>query len=244
MNEKYDITLFFPVYNDEKTIRIVTEKAVKFLEDVSGNYEIIIIDDDSPDNSGKIADLLSHEYKNVRVIHHEKNMGYGFSLKSGFAAAKYEIICFTDGDDEYDINDFYHLLELVNYYDLIVTFRYQRLYSGYRIFISKFYNILIRKLFQTKYRDISTGLRLVKKSSIQKIKLQSDSPFIGAELTIKLMLKGYRIGEVGIQTFPREFNKGASVSIKNIISTIKDLRLVYKTIFSKNYNLPNNRNTR
>lgn len=101
--KKHNITLFFPVYNDAKTVRRVTEKGIKFLKDVADKYEIIIINDGSPDDSGKIADQLSQEYSCVKVIHHPSNKGYGAALKSGFAAAAYEIICFTDGDDEYDV---------------------------------------------------------------------------------------------------------------------------------------------
>ena len=242
--KKYNITLFFPVYNDAKTIRIVTEKAEAFLKDIANQYEIIIIDDGSPDDSGKIADQLALEYPCIKVIHHPHNKGYGAALKSGFAAAAYEIICFTDGDDEYDVFDFYKLIKLVDFYDLIITFRYRRMYSHLRIVISKVYNFLLRLLFRISYRDISTGLRLVRKSVIEDVILESDSPFIGAELTVKVMLKGYRIGEVGIQTFPREFNKGSAVTIRNILSTVKDIIKIYKSIFSKNYELSSNRTPR
>jgi hypothetical protein len=99
-------------------------------------------------------------------------------------------------------------------------------------------------LFRTNYRDISTGLRLVRKSLIDQIPCHSNSPFIGAEITIKSMLKGCRVGEVGIQTFPREFGKGASTSIPNIIATIRDMAAVYRTVFSSNYDLPLNRERR
>ena len=242
--KKPDITLFFPVYNDAKTVRRVTEKAEKFLNDVADKYEIIIINDGSPDDSGKIADQLSKEYSSVKVIHHASNKGYGAALQSGFKAARYEIICFTDGDDEYDVFDFYKLIKLVDFYDLIITFRYRRMYSRMRILISKIYNSILRMLFRISYRDISTGLRIVKKSVVDDINLESDSPFIGAELTIKIMLKGYRIGEVGIQTFPREFNKGSAVTTRNIISTMKDIRKIHKSIFSKNYDLSDNRGSR
>jgi hypothetical protein len=78
---------------------------------------------------------------------------------------------------------------------------------------------------------------MVRKSALQEVTLLSDSPFIGAELTIKLMLKGYRIGQVGIQTFPRKFNKGSAATVKNIIATIKDIIRIYRSIFSKNYDL-------
>jgi glycosyltransferase involved in cell wall biosynthesis len=242
--KKHNITLFFPVYNDAKTVRRVTEKAEIFLKDVAEKYEIVIIDDGSPDDSGMIADQLAEENPSVKVIHHSHNKGYGAALKTGFAAANYEIICFTDGDDEYDIFDFYKLIKLVDFYDLIITFRYRRMYSRLRIIISRVYNCLLRMSFRISYRDISTGLRLVKKSVIEDVELESDSPFIGAELTVKIMLKGYRIGEVGIQTFPREFNKGSIVTINNIFSTLKDIRKIHKSIFSKNYDISKNRRPR
>jgi hypothetical protein len=133
------------------------------------------------------------------------------------------------------------MIKLKDFYDLIITFRYKKAYSGKRIFISYVYNSILRQMFKTRYRDISTGLRLIKKSLVKELNLITDSPFIGAEITIKSMLKGYRVGEMGIQTFPREFGKGASTSFKNIVKTIKDMRRVHREIFSNNYELPQNR---
>jgi glycosyltransferase involved in cell wall biosynthesis len=241
MENKPKITVFFPVYNDEKTIRSITLKSIDVLEEIASEYEVLIINDGSPDNSGKIADELSKEFKNVRVIHHPKNMGYGAALKTGFQHSQYDIICFTDGDDEYDISDLKKFIRLKDFYDLIITFRYVRMYSTWRIFVSRTYNFVLRFLFKTTYRDISTGLRMIRKSLIPEIELISNSPFIGAELTIKCMLKGYRVGEVGIQTFPRTFGKGSSVSFINIIKTIKDLKKVHNQIFSSSYDLPKGR---
>ncbi len=238
------ISLFFPVYNDEKTVRRVTEKAIKLLTSLSTQFEIIIINDGSPDKSGEIADQLSKECENVRVIHHEVNKGYGSAIRTGLSNAKYPWIFFTDGDDEYDVFDFLKLYRLKDYYDLIITFRYVKAYSGKRQFISGVYNMVLRWLFRTNYRDISTGLRMIRKSLVEQLVLQSTSPFIGAELTIRTMLKGYRVGEVGIQTFPREFGKGASTSLKNIMATIKDMLRIYKNIFSVDYDLPEGRHPR
>jgi len=239
--EDNGISLFFPVYNDEKTVRIVTEKALKVLSLLTNTFEIIIVNDGSPDRSGEIADQLQKEHPQVKVIHHPKNLGYGAAVKSGFTNSQYPWICFTDGDDEYDVYDFLKLYKLKDFYDLIITFRYVKLYSGKRQIISYCYNMILRCLFRINYRDVSTGLRMVRKSLIDSLDLQTDSPFIGAEIAIKTMLKGYRVGEVGIQTFPRQFGQGASTSYKNIIATIKDMIKIYKSIFSKNYELPENR---
>lgn len=238
---KPDISIFFPVYNDEKTIEIMVEKCLTVLEDIANQYEIVIINDGSPDKSGEIADKIALENPLVKVIHHEINQGYGAAIKSGFQNARYNWVCFTDGDDEYDINDLRKMIKLNEYYDLIITFRYVKLYSTLRVFISSVYNKFFRIVFRTNYRDISTGLRLMKKDVFEELTIISDSPFNGAEITLRTMLKGYRVGEMGIQTFPREFGKGASVSPKNILRTIKDMRKVYKNIFSSTYELPDNR---
>jgi glycosyltransferase involved in cell wall biosynthesis len=241
MTAKPNVSVFFPVYNDERTVERVTEKAIAVLKEIAENYEVIIVDDGSPDRSGQIADELAAKHPFVSVVHHPKNLGYGAAVKSGLARARYEWICFTDGDDEYDLFDLRKMIALRDFYDLLITFRYVKIYSGDRQLISFVYNAVLRQLFRTNYRDISSGLRLVRKSLIDQIDCESNSPFIGAELTIKTMLKGYRVGEMGIQTFPREFGKGASTSVPNIIATIRDMARTYRTIFSKNYDLPENR---
>ena len=175
------------------------------------------------------------------MLRHASNRGYGAAVKTGFANCQYEWICLTDGDDEYDVFDLYKLIRLRDFYDLIITFRYVKSYSGVRQFVSWTYNKVLRALFKTPYRDISTGLRLVRKNLVDELDLRANSPFIGAELAIKTMLKGYRVGEVGIQTFPREFGKGASVTPANIMATIRDMWWVRRTIFSNEYELPINR---
>jgi glycosyltransferase involved in cell wall biosynthesis len=240
-DQKPNISVFFPVYRDERTVRTVTEKALAVLRELADKYEVVIIDDGSPDRAGEIADELAAEYPEVSVVHHPKNLGYGMAIREGLARCRYEWICFTDGDDEYDINDLRKLIVLKDYYDLIITFRYVKVYSGDRQFISWVYNMTLRALFRTNFRDISTGLRLIRKSLADELVCESNSPFIWAEITIKSMLKGYRIGEVGIQTFPREFGKGASTSPKNIVATIADMLTVHRKIFSPEYELPKDR---
>jgi hypothetical protein len=147
----------------------------------------------------------------------------------------------VDGDDEYDILDLKRMLDLRQYYGLIIGFRYKKLYSTKRIFISHVYNSVLRTLFDMRFRDISTGIRVFHRSILERIDLNSNSPFIGAELAIKTMLGGTPVGEVGIQTFPREFGSGTATSTKNIIRTIRDMLRMRKEIFSDTYHLPDGR---
>lgn len=238
---KPDVSLCFPVYGDEKTVRKVTEKSLAVLSELAAEYEVVIIDDGSADRSGEIADELAAEHDCVRVIHHSRNLGYGEAIKTALREARYEWICLTDGDDEYDVRDLAKLLPLRNFYDLVITFRYVKLYGSLRIFISWVYNLLIRKLFRMPYRDVSTGLRLVRRSVVEALDFESSSPFIGAEITIKATLRGYRVGEVGIQTFPRSFGRSASTTPANILATIREMLRIYRNIFSADYDMPEGR---
>lgn len=238
MRGNESLTVFFPVYNDENTVERVTLKAIKVCESLTSDYEVIIVNDGSPDDSGLIADELAARYPAVSVIHHDRNRGYGAAVRTGLAASTKKWICFTDGDDEYDLHDLAKLWRLRVHYPLVITFRFVRRYSSSRVVISRVYNSVLRRLFRIRYRDISTGLRLVDRSVIERLLLQSNSPFIGAEITIKTMLMGYPVGEVGIQTFPREFGRGGSTSVKNILLTISDMASAYRGIFSRDYGLP------
>jgi glycosyltransferase involved in cell wall biosynthesis len=234
----HSISLMFPVYGDELTVQPLTEKAIHMFTHLGCEYEIVIVDDGSPDRSGEIADELARVYDCVKVIHHPVNKGYGAALRTGLAACTKEVICLTDGDDQYDVWDLPKLLKVFDHYPLVITFRYKKIYSNVRMFISWAYNVVLRFMFRTHFRDISTGLRLMKRSLLNEISLESNSPFIGAELTIKAMLRGYPVGEVGIQTFPRVLGNGNSTSIRNIFATIKDMVIIHRKIFSKDYDLP------
>jgi len=234
-----EVSLFFPVYKDERTVRKVTERGVQMLRQIATRFEIIIVDDGSPDRAGAIADELAQEHPGVvRVIHHPQNRGYGAALRSGVAACRYEWICMVDGDDEYDVFDLRKMLDLREHYRLIVGFRYKKLYSTKRIFISFVYNVVLRFLFRSPFRDVSTGIRAFHRRILEDIELTCDSPFIGAELAIKTMLRGYPVGEMGIQTFPRQFGSGSSVSPRNIMLTLRDVLRVRRDIFSDHYHLP------
>ncbi|MBK8689044.1 MAG: glycosyltransferase family 2 protein [Betaproteobacteria bacterium] len=197
-----DVSLFFPVFNDEATVRVVAEQGLLLLQGYATNFEIIIVDDGSPDRSGEIADELAREHPGiVRVVHHGENRGYGAALRTGVAASRYDWICMVDGDNEYAVADLRKMLDVRSFYRLIIAFRYKKLYSTQRIFISFVYNVVLRRLFRTPFRDVSTGIRAFHRSILEEIELSSNSPFIGAELAIKTMLRGYPVGRWASRRF-------------------------------------------
>ncbi len=213
----------FPLYKDKRTVREMIKNSLVVAKKITNKYEIIIIDDGCPEKSGLIAKKISKKNKKVKVIFHKKNLGYGAAIKTGLRRSKNQWIFQTDGDAEYDVFDLLRLIKLTDTSDLIITYRYKKKYNTIRIIISWIYNVILRLLFLTNFKDISTGSRLIKKKIMKKIKLSSNSPFIGAELAIKSKYKGLAVREIGIHTYPRTFGTGSSVSFKNILLTIRDM---------------------
>ncbi len=212
-------------------------KSLKILKKVAKNYEIIAVDDGCPEKSGFIAKEYAKKNLKVKIIFHKKNLGYGAAIKTGLKKSKYECIFAIDGDGEYDVYDLPRLLRKFSYSDLVITYRYKKKYNTSRIIISWVYNFLLRLLFNTPFKDISTGSRLISKKLVKKIKINTNSPFLGAELAIKSKYLGYKVSEVGIHTYPRTFGTGSSVTIINIILTIRDMIFLYfRLCLKKNFN--------
>ena len=217
----------FPLYKDKSTVELMIRKSSSVLKKLKRKYEIVIVDDGCPENSGKLALKIAKKFHNVKVFFHKKNLGYGAALKTGLKKCKNDWIFMIDGDAEYDVNDLPRLFKASQNYDLVITYRYKKKYNTYRIIISWVYNAILRLVFNIKFRDISTGSRLVSRKLIRRIKLKSNSPFVGAELAIKAGLADYKVGEIGIHTYPRTFGSGSSVGLKNILLTLKDMFLLF-----------------
>jgi glycosyltransferase involved in cell wall biosynthesis len=158
------LTILFPVYNDKNTIGIMVDKSQKLIKKYNFPAEILIVDDGCKNGSGEEAERLSKLHDNIRVIHNLTNEGYGAAITKGIKLAKYEWILQTDGDNQYNLEDFHDMVKIIHHYDGLITFRYKKIYESYRIFISWFYNKLVQLIFNSNFRDISTGLRLLKKN--------------------------------------------------------------------------------
>ena len=217
----------FPVFRDKRTVKKMIIQSLRVLKTVARKYEIIIVDDGCPEKSGIIAKKIAKNIANIKVFFHKKNLGYGAALRTGIEKSKYDWIFQIDGDAEYSVNDLKRLLKETKNSDLVITYRYKKKYKTNRIIISWFYNKLLRILFGTKFKDISTGSRLINRKLIKKLKLTSSSPFLGAELAIKAKEQNFKVNVVGIHTYPRTFGAGSSVSFRNIMLTVKDMLILF-----------------
>jgi glycosyltransferase involved in cell wall biosynthesis len=226
------LTVFFPAYYDEKNIDKVVTKAVEVVESLHlKDYEILIIEDGSPDKTGEVADALAIQFPKVRVIHHPKNLGYGATLRDGFLNAKMDYVFYTDGDNQFDLDELKKFVALIPFSDIVVGYRKEKQYSLYRKFTSLCYNYLLRLIFDIHYWDIDCAFKLFKADLFKKIEIKSIDAFIDAEIMLKAEQLGYTVTEIGVKHLPRVdgISTGARPSV--IFRTIKevfDYRKEYK----------------
>ena len=226
MSKIKSISIMFPLYNDKHTVELMITKSLSVLKKLKKKYEIIIVDDGCPQNSGKLAAKIAKKFANIKIFFHKKNLGYGAAIRTGLKKCKNDWIFITDGDNEFDVNDLLKLVKVAKYNDLVITYRHKKIYNTKRIVISWIYNAIVRLLFRTKFRDVSSASRLVSKKLAKSIKLKSTSAFLGSELVIKSVWAGYKVGEIGIDQYPQTF-RNESISLKNILLTIKDMFLLF-----------------
>ncbi len=230
--DKPSISFCFPVYNDEATVAALTLRAIDVLERVADEYEIVIVDDGSPDRCGEIIDELAARYPQVTAVHHGRNQGYGQAIRSGFQHARpYDWICFTDGDGQYDPAELCHIVKLLPRYDMVVGFRYAKVYRTGRKFMSWLLNFSVRRLFGVRFRDITCGMKLLRREVLESLDLKSKSPFVGGEVTVRAALMGFHIGEVGINTYSRQHGDSSVISWRNIMATVREVFGLRRELF-------------
>jgi glycosyltransferase involved in cell wall biosynthesis len=222
-----ELSVFFPAYNEEVSLKTTVEKAAKVLDKIAVAWEIIIINDGSSDKTLSVAQKLSQSNPKVKVINHSVNQGYGASLKSGLYNAKYNWIAFTDSDGQFDFAEITKFIEKqrLTRSDLVIGYYLDRKVSGWVKFTSRVWELTVSILFGLKVRDIDCGFKLISKKVVTKIpKLEAErGAFITSEFLIKAKRAGFEIAEVGVHHFPRQAGTPTGRHFNVIIKSFVDL---------------------
>lgn len=200
---KYEsISVFFPALNEQENIKKCILNAQKYLNKRFKDYEIIVVTSGSRDNTEKIVKDLAKKDKRISSLNDGKK-GYGAALKLGFSKCSKKLFFYTDGDNQFNIDDMDLLLPMLTSYDIVSAYRLKRKDPLMRIFVANIYNILIRTLFNLKVKDIDAAFKLYKKEVFKKMKLKANTGLIDAEVLIKAQKLGFSIGQIGITHYPR-----------------------------------------
>jgi glycosyltransferase involved in cell wall biosynthesis len=229
-----ELSVFLPTFNEGGSIEGVVKKTKKVLQDVADKWEIIVVNDGSSDSTEKIVEGLQKEDSGIKLINHNKNLGYGASLKSGFYNSKYNWIAFIDSDNQFDFREIKNFLEKQKETgaDLVIGYYKKRQVSTFKIITSKIWEMSVFLLFGLRVHDIDCGFKMVSRDVIQKIpRLESErGAFISSELLIKARNGGFKIAEVSVTHYPRLKGVGTGRNLNVIIKSFVDLFKLWKKL--------------
>lgn len=222
------LSVLIPSYNEEANVTRVTKQAISDAKKFAKNFEVVIVDDGSSDQTGTIADRLAKKDKRVRVVHHKVNMGLGNALKTGVRACKNDIIVYIEGDGQSLLQDQGKLLEKIKNADVVLGYRSSRVdYTFFRKVLSYGYLLSLRIFFNLKFKDVNWSAAYRRKI-FDPIEIKSPSPFFTTEVVIKALRHGFKVTEAPTIYRPRE---AGVTKLGNIRTAYKMLREMMKLRF-------------
>ncbi len=235
--QRPSISVFFPAYNDAPSLPSLVPKAFAVLRECAGDFEVIVIDDGSTDGTAAVLRDLQCTYgERLRIITHPVNRGYGGALRSGFAAASKELVFYTDGDGQYDIGELPKLLAVMDpEVGLVNGYKLRRSDPWHRICIGTLYNRFARTVFRIRLRDIDCDYRLIRRSLLQRFRLNSTSGTICVELVKNIEISGCRVAEVGVSHYPRLHGRSQFFRVRSLLTTFRQLLALYLQFCRKRF---------
>ena len=220
------LTISIPAYNDSLSLSKLVNECQAVCNQLNIPVQILIINDGSHDNTLKVISEFSLKYSNITAINHEKNLGFGETLKQVFMLPKTEWVLFLPGDNQFPAINLVKLVELTQGYDFIIGYRKLRKDNTRRKLSSVLYNLVISYLSGYNIRDVNS-IVLFRTEIFNQISLKGTSAFVHAEFFMRAVKAGFRIRETEILHQKREFGFGSGGNIKVINATIKELFLYF-----------------
>ena len=218
------ITAFFPCYNDSATIASIVITADRTLRELTDNYEIIVANDASTDNSAAILDELCLIYPHLRVIHHTVNHGYGGNLRSMFAESTKDLIFYTDGDGQYDPAELSALYRHLGAdVDVVQGWKIERHDPLHRKIIGRVYHHFVKWWFGLHLRDVDCDFRLFRRHVLESFPLESNSGSITVEMMTRVEQGGFRVVEAPVHHYFRVAGQSQFFNFPRVARTLVEL---------------------
>ena len=216
------ISLILPAWNEADVIANAIAEADTALAMVTADYEIIVVDDGSTDNTALIVEELAVTNERIRLVQHSPNQGYGAAIRSGFAAAANELIVFTDADCQFDLTELDRFVLLSDRYDVVCGYRIDRQDTPLRCLYSKVYNLMVRALLSTGVRDVDCALKMFHRDVAKQLKITGNGFLVNSEMLTQANRLGCTVVEVGVTHRPRTLGT-STVSVKHIPKVLTGL---------------------
>lgn len=217
------LSLIFPVYNEVKSIADVLERFSRYCQDHHLDHELIVVNDGSIDTTENVVKTFSLTHSTIRYIKHEKNLGYGAALRSGFRAATGEYIFFTDGDGQFRPDDMDQTISLLDPQTIVLGYREPRTEGTIRRLNAWWWGRLVGAKFGFHVRDLNCAWKAFPRSLLSNVKFISSGAFISAEIVHHARQKNLLFHEIPVHHYAREFGSPTGANPRVIWNAFQEL---------------------
>ncbi len=205
------LSIFFPFYNDEGTVERQISNAYKIGGQFTDDLEVIALHGgNSKDGTFSKILEMKNKFPNLKIVDKKDNTeGYAV-IKYGFPACAKDWIFYTDGDAQYHLEEDFQKLaekEAETGADIINGYKKARDDNFLRVFLGNCYAFLIQVFFKLPIRDVDCDFRLIRKSFMDRIHLESKDASILPEMIKKLELAGAKFVEIPVNHYGREYGQ-------------------------------------
>lgn len=227
-----DLSIIIPCWNEEKTIYSLLAKTFEKLKDKKLKFEVIVINDESSDNT--LFEAEKYKDPRLSIISNKKNLGFGGSFWVGVKAAKGSFILMIPGDGQILIDDMIDVFWLTNHVDVIVPFMMNSfIRSAKRRLISNLYRAVINFSFGLTL-NYTNGSVIYRSSILKSIKPFSTSFFFETEILVTIIKSKYLYAEIPIKLNAEDGKSSSAFKLKSIRAVFIDyFKLLYKVLFEK-----------
>jgi len=222
------LSVVLTAHNEGSHIHDVVKAWLAFLDSLKRDYEIVLVDDGSSDDTGREADALAGQFSKLRAFHHPQRRGLGASLRTGIEAAQFPLLCYATANKDFLPADLQRFLDTIDKLDLAIGYRIGHI-PGWLVWLDRLYRIFVRVIFGmglerrdcwpgwsgirrrllgrwifgVRVRDPECAFCLGRRHIFGRIPIQSNSSFALIEIVAKANFQGCLLGEVPVTYVPR-----------------------------------------
>jgi glycosyltransferase involved in cell wall biosynthesis len=197
------LSLVIPAFNESAVIAQAVSEAEAALAGRFAAFEVLVVDDGSADDTAAVVGRCLPAARHTRLLRHDANRGYGAALRTGFEAARYPLVAFTDADCQFDLTELPLLAALADEYPIVAGYRLDRKDTAKRRFFSWGYNRLARTLLGTRVRDVDCALKVFRREVLARLLPESRGFFVNTEMMTRARQLGFPVVEVPVTHRPR-----------------------------------------
>ena len=217
-----ELSIVLPVFNEKDVIEKVVSDIYACVSHLVADVEMILVNDGSTDGTEGALERIRCSLPNVKVVSHQKNVGYGGALISGIKAAQKSWILLIDSDGQMQIDSLKAAWPLRQDHDVLLGYREKRADSFYRRMMGKLGNSASNMLLGHHVIDINCGFKIFKRDLIQSLTLLSTGGIINFEILYLIFRRNPSLTwcQYPVTHYPRKVGKSTGGNPRTIFKII------------------------